>query len=149
MNLMATDAFLSTFIQVNKFQNSHPNARIEVNMVRAEARTFLAQIQPQTYDFIYIDGDHKYEAVKGDIVQAKRVIKKDRAVLCGDDLERLPTDELVTLAQAHKDQDYLRGNHQFHPGVLLAVAEEFGHVNMHHGFWWVYVEGGEFTLGLE
>lgn len=70
-------------------------------------------------------------------------------VICGDDLEHLPSPELVELAKRHTSKDYLRGPHSFHPGVLLAVAEEFPAVNMHQGTWWVICQKGEFKLSAD
>jgi hypothetical protein len=144
MDSMATDAFLSTFINVKKFQNSNASKNIAVNIVRGESKFFLQQLS-ECFDFIYIDGDHKYDAVKSDLQQAKRIIKKNDSIICGDDLERLPSESLIELSRMHTDKDYIR-DQSFHPGVLLAVAEEFGTVNMFNGFWWIYCRNGVFSI---
>jgi hypothetical protein len=146
MDSMATDAFLSTFINVKKFQNSNASKNIAVNIVRGESKFFLQQLS-ECFDFIYIDGDHKYDAVKSDLQQAKRIIKKNDSIICGDDLERLPSESLIELSRMHTDKDYIR-DQSFHPGVLLAVAEEFGTVNMFNGFWWIYCRNGVFSITL-
>src|SRR5690606_18737064 len=96
--------------------------------------------------FIYIDADHKYRSVKDDVVNAKRLINKSYGIICGDDLEFLPTPELVEMAKRFKDRDYLKGDYSYHPGVCLAVSEEFETVNMVDGFWWVVCGNGAFLV---
>jgi hypothetical protein len=97
------------------------------------------------FDFIYIDGDHKYASVRKNIQDAKRLAQHGRALICGDDLERLPSPELLQVAQEHRDRDFLRGPYQFHPGVMLALHEEFGEVGMSEGFWWVFKRDGRYS----
>lgn len=144
MDNLSTDAFLSTFLNIRRFEGEKDRPNIGIQMVRADSELFLPLLADKSFDFIYIDGDHKYEKVKRDIQHAKRLIKSGYGVICGDDLERLPTQALIELAQNFKNQDYVRGQHHFHPGVLLAVAEEFGKVNMANGFWWVICKNGNF-----
>ncbi len=50
-----------------------------------------------------------------------------------------PAKELVELARKNKDRDLviLPDGTAFHPGVMLAVAEEFPGVHCENGFWWV------------
>jgi hypothetical protein len=80
-----------------------------------------------------------------DIKNAKRLIKSEFGSICGDNLEQLPTTALVDLARQYIDRDYLREPHFFHPGVLLAVAQEFDQVSMVKGSGGPYVERGVFT----
>lgn len=140
MDSLSTDAFLSAFLNVRRFENECPERRINVSMIRAKAATLLPN---SSFDFIYIDADHKYDSVKQDIVQAKRLIDRRNGVVCGDDLEKLPPPELIELARQHPDRDYLKGSYGYHPGVCLAVAEEFPAVNMVDGFWWIEYRDGE------
>lgn len=144
MDGLATEAFLSAFLNVRRFEGERPDSGVRVQMTRADSQAFLPLLKDRSFDLIYIDGDHKYEKVKFDIQQAKRLVTSDFGVICGDDLEKLPSAELVRLAWQHRDRDYLR-EEKFHPGVLLAVAEEFTRVNMVNGFWWIACLGGEFT----
>lgn len=73
------------------------------------------------FDFIYIDGDHKYENVKSDILHAKRLINKKFGVICGDDLDKVPTEELTELSKDFKNRDFLRGVSYF----ILAYCWQF------------------------
>ncbi len=148
MDNLSTDAFLSTFLQVRKFETERRDSRLDMQLIRGDASTLLPLFAENSFDFIYIDGDHKYAKVKQDIQQAKRLVKKDYGIICGDDLERLPTPELVEVAKNHKTDDFLRDPYYFHPGVMVAVSEEFPVVNMANGFWWIVCKGGKFRTDL-
>ncbi len=147
---MSTDAFLSTFLNVKKFENEYRDRQISIQMTRGRSKDFLPFLRDDSFDFIYIDGDHRYADSKFDIIQAKRLIKKDFGIICGDDLELLPTNALIEIAKNNTDTDFVKEPQAFHPGVLLAVSEEFDHVNMVNGFWWVICKNGEFnTCSIE
>jgi len=143
MDSLTTDAFLSAFLNIRKFENEKNT--IDISLIRGSSSKLLKLIKDESFDFIYIDADHKYEAVKNDIQNSKRLINKKWGIICGDDLEKKPTPELIDVAKNFKDRDYLKGNYGFHPGVCLAISEEFKEVNMENGFWWVYCNNGEFS----
>ena len=146
MDNLSTDAFLSAFLQVRKFEDLRKKDDIKINLIRGDSRLFLPSFQSESFDFIYIDGDHKYESAVSDVIQAKRLIKKKYGVICGDDLELLPTQRLYELSKQYPTRDYLRNEVEvsFHPGVLAAIFEEFDSVSMLNGFWWVEVIDGKF-----
>jgi hypothetical protein len=143
MDFLSTDAFLSTYLETKKVEEERLSEGIEISLVRTASTTFFHNLADESFDFIYIDGDHKYDAVKRDIVQAKRLISRRYGLICGDDLERIPTKELYDIAIQFPKRDFLRGDNQnFHPGVLAAVFEEFDQVNMMNGFWWIaFIDG--------
>lgn len=71
--------------------------------------------------------------MKADISHAKKIIKKNFGIICGDDLEVSPSPEIIQKAyMSNLDIDSTK---DFHAGVLLAVYEEFQKVNMESGFW--------------
>jgi hypothetical protein len=146
MDDLSTDAFLSSYLNIKRVEESRRQDNVKVHMIRGDSATILDSFKSDIFDFIYLDGDHKYEKVKSDIQQSKRLIKKDFGIICGDDLEKLPTKELYKQAKQHPNRDYLRGEEgNFHPGVLAAVHEEFEKVSMVSGFWWVICLNGKFT----
>lgn len=147
MDGLSSEAFLSAFLNVRKFENEKNDKN--VSLIRGKSSALLPLFKDACFDFIYIDADHKYESVKSDIVNAKRLVNKKFGIICGDDLEMLPTREIVDLARDYKDRDYIKGDYGYHPGVCLAISEEFASVNMSDGFWWVVCKDGEFlTEGL-
>jgi hypothetical protein len=115
---------------------------IETNIIRAQSKEFLGLLIENSFDLIYIDGDHTYQAVKTDISFAKKLIKKDFGIICGDDLDVGPTPKIIE--KAYKSNLAVDATEDFHAGVLLAVCEEFQEVNMSSGFWWIYCVNGEF-----
>lgn len=143
MDAQTLQAYLSSILAVRKYENAHPD-RIAIDILRGDSERVLDRMRDNLFDFIYIDGDHKYESVRRNLRDAKRLARHDLAVICGDDLEHLPSPELLEIARQHQDRDYLRDPHYFHPGVMLAVHEEFGRVGMAEGFWWVFCKDGKF-----
>jgi len=142
MDNATSDAFLSTFLTCRRHEIAAADRHIDIQIVRAPSRLFLPMLAADTFDFIYIDGDHTYENATADVKQAKRLIRKHGyAMICGDDLEAFPTPPLIEAARRHVDRDYVDG---MHPGVLLAIAEHFEQVAMQNGFWHVVVQDGRF-----
>jgi len=148
MDNLSTDAFMSAFLETKKIEMERSRDGLGVTLLRGDSARFLRYLQDGALDFIYIDGDHKYEKVKSDIKEAKRLISKEFGLICGDDLERLPSKELYELAKQHPERDFLRAPVAFHPGVLAAIYEEFDRVNMVNGFWWIVMAGGKFDPDL-
>jgi predicted O-methyltransferase YrrM len=107
-----------------------------VRIVRGDSREVLKNLPAQSFDIVYIDGDHSYETVRSDIEQALRLVRTP-GVVCGDDLEcqRHEISNACYETAISKDLDYitLDGN-GFHPGVTRAGAEQFGPVPAWDGF---------------
>ncbi len=98
----------------------------------------LPILKDETFDLIYVDGDHSYEAVLQDLDQAGRLVKSG-GIICGDDLElqRDVVDRNTVEAKRNSDfeADQKTGVY-FHPGVTLAVWQFFGgKVSCWEGFW--------------
>ena len=106
-----------------------------ITMIRRTSNdVFLAD---NFFDLVFIDGSHYYQDVRRDIELALRILKPG-GIICGDDLEILPSADLAAVAKRYQDQDfvsYTEGSY-FHPGVALAVYELFGTVEMKAGTWW-------------
>lgn len=124
-------------VRAHEQRQSASGRRISVQVVRAPASQALPWMRDDSFDLIYVDGDHKYTQVRRDLEEAKRLVRRGSGVICGDDLERLPDETTLALARHHLDRDYLGAPHRFHPGVCLAVHECLGQVEMNDGFWWV------------
>jgi hypothetical protein len=62
-------------------------AGIENNQVRVlqgMSDTCLAGLADQSLDWIYVDADHRYEAVKADLKEAMRLVKPDGFIVAND-----------------------------------------------------------------
>lgn len=125
---------------------ARPGNDTEFVLIRGRASRVLDLFRADLFDFIYIDGSHYYDEVKRDIALAKRLSKAEFSVVCGDDLETLAP-ELVEVARLAKDRDFIVCDGVgFHPGVTLAVSEEFAGVNTVNGFWWTIRREGVWGL---
>ncbi|MEI8301943.1 MAG: class I SAM-dependent methyltransferase [Burkholderiales bacterium] len=142
VDALMDEAYMSAYAQVRRFEANPANRDTKLHLVRGDSAAFMAALVDDSFDFIYIDGDHKYEKVKSDLQQARRLVRKRGiSVICGDDLDQVPSPELYEEARGHLDQDFLR-EAGYHPGVLAALMEEFPGVQMCNGFWWVcFVDG--------
>lgn len=121
------------------------NARVagmvdRLEIVVEDSRAALVRFagEHRLFDLVYVDGDHRLEAARGDIAGALRISKRG-GVVCGDDLERQLC-EIADLdrhdAAAASGLDYVDG---YHPGVTQAVGELFGRVWCRDAFWMVDV----------
>lgn len=87
-------------------------------------------IKDETFDFFWIDADHRYHAIKRDIELWLPKVKKG-GILSGHDYDAPEHDE------RHIESDYVRGVHH---GVTKAVNERFKFPNVCEGSWWVIKE---------
>lgn len=99
----------------------------------------LPQLEPESFDLVYVDGSHNRDDVAFDIEQAKRLVR-DNGIICGDDLElcKAETDQLNHADAVRLGTDYVtdpRSGIRYHPGVTEAVAEAFTAVRQEYGVW--------------
>ena len=111
--------------------------KIETQHFRGQSENILPQLRDNQYDIVFIDADHTYIPVKKDIQNSLRLVKEG-GVICGDDLnlQLHEIDDEYAIKNKHKDfiQDS-KTKRNFHPGVTVAVSEEFGKVSSWGGFW--------------
>ena len=107
----------------------------------------LPLLKDNSFDLIYIDGDHEAGAVGNDIKNALPLLK-DGGLLCGDDLEVQLSRVDVDFVKRNLDLDMAvdpASGIAFHPGVTLAVGEFFQKdVPCYEGYWVVQKKGGDF-----
>ena len=116
-----------------------------IQVLKADSRQALPQLDSESFDMVYIDGSHKKNDVLYDLLQAKRLVRSG-GVICGDDLElRISQVDLETHRSAlAKDVDFVtdpQSGAGYHPGVTDAIAEVFNDVWHEHGFWCVERSG--------
>ena len=106
-----------------------------ITMIRRTSNDLF--VADNFFDLVFIDGSHYYQDVRHDIEFALRILKPG-GIICGDDLEILPSADLAAVAKQYLDHDFVPGKDSlgFHPGVALAVYELFGTVEMKAGTWW-------------
>jgi len=110
-----------------------------VEPIHADSDSAFRRLADRRFDVIYIDGDHRYEQVRRDLAHAISCLKPD-GIICGDDLEVQMgdgADVIVAEAVARGESwaAHPASATGFHPGVTLAVFENFGRVSAWGGFW--------------
>mgnify|MGYP006116732737 CR=1 FL=1 len=116
--------FLSTIINTADKKN--------INVIKANS-VFMSNLKKDSYDLIYLDGSHYYQDVSRDIINAKKLAKKNFSIICGDDCELASSKKNYKIAKGlikKTDQCLINGK-TFHPGVYLAV-----HNQLKNGFWY-------------
>ena len=62
-----------------------------INIIKGDSNKILKEISLDKFDYIFLDGGHKYETVKGDLELLTKVINNDGTILCDDyDLSYAP-----------------------------------------------------------
>lgn len=145
MDAVPQHAISSTLRRV--FQHEATNSGLRINVIRADSAAFLPILKDALFDLIYVDGSHYYEDVKRDLQQALRLIRPG-GIIAGDDLDLVPTPELLDLAHKNIEKNFvlLDGGLGFHPGVMLAVHEILGSVQSDQGTWWKFVTTSDSVL---
>jgi len=120
--------------------------------LRGRSAAILPLLRERSFDLVFIDGDHAYDAVRGDI-EASLPLLRPGGILCGDDLDLTAAECDLDYARANRDaQPALdpKSGRPFHPGVTLAVKDAFPAVANYQGFWAVSVDerGGATPLEL-
>ena len=130
-NIEVINEFYKTIYLIKKQFN------IDVIHIKGYSFEIMDLLKEKSFDLIYIDGDHSYESVKKDILLAKKLLKKD-GIICGDDLEYQYEDLISIGINPYEVKDFYSkkiNNLGYHPGVSVAVYEEFKKVKNYYGFW--------------
>jgi|688.fasta_scaffold478744_1 hypothetical protein len=137
MDDLTFSAFRSISSIILNYEKLRPDLKIV--LIRADSLDILSVLQENFFNLIYLDGSHYYERVSSDIRLAKLLINKEAGIICGDDLEKLPNESDLILCRQNLNRDFIQNSNYeyFHPGVMLAISEEFTQVKMASGFWWI------------
>lgn len=121
------------------FEHNLRAAGIEdsVMSLRAKSAEALPLLRPESFDLVFVDGDHRFDFVRTDLSLARSLVSLG-GVLCGDDLEKQLFEVDANACYAKRDEGYVPDpatGVSFHPGVTLAVHEVLGRVSEREGFW--------------
>ena len=112
-----------------------------VKYIRGTTDEILPKLE-EKYDLIYIDACHLYNQVKKDIRNSLKLIKPG-GIICGDDMDIVPNLSDMSFLEANRNIACIKypGHGSVHPGVILAVLEEFKDkkINWESGFWSVRI----------
>ena len=62
---------------LKKFKNN-------INIIKGNSNNVLKQINLDKFDYVFLDGGHKYETVKNDLEYLTQVINNNGIILCDD-----------------------------------------------------------------
>ncbi len=113
------DIFVQTMEKLNLLEY--------ITIIRNSSDVVWPEIENESIDFLFIDGDHRYGQIKKDLDHWWLKIKKG-GILCGHDCEGKEYDE------KYINEDFVN---QRHHGVCKAVFEKFPDVKLDYILWWI------------
>ena len=110
-----------------------------LRVVESPSEEALFDFEDESFDIVFIDADHRYQCIRLDIHMSKELVREG-GVICGDDLEKQVheiIDHTMFNSALGRGLDGVRDddNVGYHPGVTLAVFEEFGRIETFEGLW--------------
>jgi len=66
---------------VNKLLKKYKD---NVNLIKGDSNKILKEISVENFDYVFLDGGHKYETVMNDLKNLTKVIKNRGVILCDD-----------------------------------------------------------------
>lgn len=100
--------------------------------IRGNSHHVSEVLKENTFDLLFIDGDHRYEAALDDIRRYRPLVRREKGILCGDDCEGYLRDFDRDFLEEGKGQDV---HETVHCGVVLAVGSLFKEYSIHYGIW--------------
>jgi hypothetical protein len=99
--------------------------------IRGRSDDVVKILRLETFDMIYVDGDHRYTQAKKDIVNYSNLVKNG-GIFCGDDCEGRLNDFDPCFLDQGREVDY---HETVHCGVVLSVGEFFEHYSIDYNIW--------------
>ncbi|MBF0608404.1 MAG: class I SAM-dependent methyltransferase [Candidatus Magnetobacterium sp. LHC-1] len=100
--------------------------------IRCRADLAPVILKENSFDFIFIDADHRYKQVLQDIRSYMPLLRRPGGIFCGHDCEGYVADFDPDFLDAHKDVDFYQS---VHCGVVLAVGETFDRYSLNCSIW--------------
>lgn len=109
-----------------KFKENVDHLGERIVPIKGDSRKVCSRLDVGRFDFVFIDGDHRYRTTVSDILSTRPLVKSG-GILAGHDCEGMMTAENSARIIDLSDQDHagaLFSNFsQCHPGVVRAVSE--------------------------
>jgi len=132
-----TDHHIEVVSEINVFerfrQNVRPFGDVIVPMM-GNSETVCSLLADGTFDFAFIDGDHRYAPMVAELRTTKRLVREG-GMLCGHDCEGRVDADNIAFMEANEEVDHVDSIYtnfrHCHPGVIRAVHEEVGRANLY------------------
>ena len=99
----------------------------------------LPQLKDSSFDFVFIDADHRMTPFLADLNEARRLVKPG-GIICGDDCEEAYDDSKLSFYTRYCEQDFQNG---IHCGVVLGLEKALGFKKINltkNSSFWSYTE---------
>ncbi|CCQ89773.1 hypothetical protein NITGR_170030 [Nitrospina gracilis 3/211] len=100
--------------------------------IRTSTDQGVELVRSLEFDLIFIDADHRFDAISRDIENYAPLVKKGSGILCGHDCEGFLSDFDLAFLKRGKDRDCYQS---VHCGVVLAVGQAFSKVAIDYSVW--------------
>ncbi|MBF0344766.1 MAG: class I SAM-dependent methyltransferase [Nitrospirae bacterium] len=107
--------------------------------IRCRADLAPVILKENSFDFVFIDADHRYSQVFQDIHSYMTLVKRPGGLFCGHDCEGYISDFELDFLQKNKDTDF---HQSVHCGVVLAVGQTFSDYSINYSIWSVRSTSG-------
>ena len=109
-----------------KFVDNTSRFKGVIKPIIGSSQDICPNLEKGKYDFIFIDGDHRYTSTFQDI-KSTFLLLKPGGILAGHDCEGRVTQEIEKIISENKNIDHIESIYpnflQCHPGVIKAVDE--------------------------
>lgn len=106
--------------------------------IRGKSEDVAGILAHGTFDLVYLDGDHRFDAIADDIARFSPLVATT-GVLCGDDCEGRVGDFDPEFLHAGQAEDF---HESVHCGVVLAVGQAFANYSIDYNVWSVRRNAG-------
>ena len=100
--------------------------------IRGHSDIAAMVLKEEIFDLVFLDGDHRFEAMLNDIKEYSPLVKKENGILCGHDCDGYISDFDMDLLEKGKNLDVYKN---VHCGVVLAVGSVFKNYSIDHNIW--------------
>jgi predicted O-methyltransferase YrrM len=122
--------------QINPYElflkNTYP-FKEKIVSIRSHSNEVGSLLKDESFDFIFIDGDHRYEQTKSDIKNCLPKLKKI-GIIAGHDCEGRVNEKNHVILNQNLDKDHIESIFvnfkHMHPGVIVAVDELLDNVEL-------------------
>jgi len=138
-NIKITKGKVSASAIFNLFKHNVKYSGVEnyIIPIQMTSDEFAEKEKDTQFDFIYIDGDHKYTQAKKDFINYFNILEIG-GIMCGDDLDYFSDQIDENLAKENREKDFVtdKEGRTYHAGVTLAVKDVWNNkVGMRHSIW--------------
>lgn len=100
--------------------------------IRSRSDIAATIIKENSFDLVFLDADHRYDAMLSDINQYAPLVNRKNGIFCGHDCEGRISDYKMSFLEEGQNIDYYE---TVHCGVVLAVGETFRDHSINYDIW--------------